>query len=82
MVIEIDSVVDDIMRQWPATMRVFLDYRMHCVGCPIAVFHTVNDSCREHGVDAEAFLGALRRQAALRINTEMRRTDALSARRA
>ena len=71
MDIEIDTLVDDIMRRWPATVRVFLDYRMGCVGCPIAAFHTVNNSCREHGVDAATFLTALRRRAGLGTNTEM-----------
>ena len=57
--IEFDDLVDDIMRQWPETIRVFLDFRMSCVGCPIATFHTVEDSCREHGVDLASFLAAL-----------------------
>ncbi len=58
--IEFDDLVDDIMREWPQTIRVFLDFRMSCVGCPIATFHTVEDSCREHGVDVATFLAALR----------------------
>jgi hybrid cluster-associated redox disulfide protein len=33
---------------------------MGCVGCPIATFHTVDDASREHGIDNEAFLQALR----------------------
>jgi hybrid cluster-associated redox disulfide protein len=33
---------------------------MRCVGCPIACFHSVDDAAREHGVDREVFLGALR----------------------
>ena len=57
--IEFDDAVGDIMREWPQTIRVFLDFRMSCVGCPIAGFHTVEDSCREHGVDLDAFLAAL-----------------------
>jgi len=57
--IEFDHLVDDIMRRWPETIRVFLDFRMSCVGCPIATFHTVEDSCREHGVELAAFLAAL-----------------------
>ena len=57
--IEVDDLVDDIMRRWPETIRVFLDFRMSCVGCPIATFHTVEDSCREHGVDVQTFLAAL-----------------------
>lgn len=69
MDIDIDTTVDEIMRRWPATIRVFIDFRVNCVGCPIAEFHTVDDSCREHGVEPERFLAALRRQATLSTNT-------------
>jgi hybrid cluster-associated redox disulfide protein len=55
-----DMLVDDVMQRWPATIRVFLDTRMRCVGCPVACFHTVDDAAREHGVDREALLRTLR----------------------
>lgn len=64
MAIEFTTLVEDVMRQWPDTIRVFLDYRMHCVGCPIACFHTVDDACREHNLDRAAVLADLRRVAA------------------
>ncbi|KFG69058.1 DUF1858 domain-containing protein [Microvirga sp. BSC39] len=51
--------VDDVMRQWPMTIRAFLDRKMHCVGCPITCFHTISDACREHGVDQDEFLAEL-----------------------
>jgi hybrid cluster-associated redox disulfide protein len=60
MPIEFDDLVDEVMRSHPATIRVFLDFRMGCVGCPIACFHTVDDACGEHGVDRTVFLLALR----------------------
>jgi len=60
MHIEMDTLVDDVMRESSATIRVFLDYRMKCVGCPIACFHAVADACREHGVEETGFLAALR----------------------
>ena len=60
MAIEFDDPVDEVMRGAPETIRVFLEFRMGCVGCPIACFHTVDDACREHGVDRDAFLNALR----------------------
>lgn len=60
MDIEHTTLVDDVMRSWPATIRAFLDNRMNCPGCPIACFHTVADACREHGVEVEAFLPQLR----------------------
>ena len=55
-----DMTVDEVMRRWPATIRIFLDFRMSCVGCPIAEFHTVEDACREHGAVPGDFLSALR----------------------
>jgi hybrid cluster-associated redox disulfide protein len=60
MPIRSDDLVDDVMSESPQTIRVFIQFNMRCVGCPIACFHTVDDACREHGVDREAFLKALR----------------------
>ena len=55
-----DMLVDEVMARWPATIRVFLDHRMKCVGCPIASFHSVDDASREHELNPAAFLLALR----------------------
>jgi hybrid cluster-associated redox disulfide protein len=55
-----ELLVDEVMRQWPETIRVFLDFRFGCVGCPIACFHTVAEASLEHGVDCAAFVEALR----------------------
>jgi hybrid cluster-associated redox disulfide protein len=54
-----ELTVDEVMRRWPPTIRVFLDFSMHCVGCPIAPFHSVEEACREHGVDLAEFFGRL-----------------------
>lgn len=64
MAIDRFCVVEDVMRDHPATIRVFLDFRLGCVGCPISVFHTLDDTCREHGIDERPFLAALRSAAA------------------
>ena len=60
MAIDSYLLVDDVMTRWPATIRVFLDFKLGCVGCPIASFHSVDDACREHGVDQVNFMAALR----------------------
>jgi hybrid cluster-associated redox disulfide protein len=60
MRIDFDDIVGEVMNARPVTIRVFLDFRMGCVGCPIAAFHTVDDACKEHGVDRDEFLAALR----------------------
>ena len=58
--IETYFLVNDLMTRWPPTIRVFLDFKMGCIGCPIASFHSVDDACREHGIDANSFMAALR----------------------
>ncbi len=60
MPIGFDDIVGEVMDARPATIRVFLDFRIGCVGCPIATFHSVDDACKEHGVDRDEFLAALR----------------------
>lgn len=44
-----ELAVIDIMLGWPETVRVFIDWQMKCVGCPIAAFHTLADAAAEHG---------------------------------
>ena len=57
-----DLSVADIMRRWPATIRVFLDWNMKCVGCPIAPLHTLMDAATEHGLPLSQLEAAIERQ--------------------
>lgn len=54
-----DLLVDDVMRLWPNTIRIFLDYHFACPGCPIGSFHSVSDACREYEADLATFLDRL-----------------------
>jgi hybrid cluster-associated redox disulfide protein len=53
--------VDTIMEQWPETIRVFLDHRMACVGCPIGAFHTLEDAAYEYGLTLDFLEEEIRR---------------------
>lgn len=53
------TIVDDVMRRWPATLSVFIRFGMKCVGCPIAPFHSIEDACREHALDETQVVAAL-----------------------
>ncbi len=50
-----DMTMDEIMREWPATIRVVLAHGMMCVGCPIASFHTIEEAVKEHSIDGDRF---------------------------
>ena len=54
-----DLTVSEIMTRWPATMRLFIERRLLCVGCPIAPFHTLTDVAREHFADYDNLVAAV-----------------------
>ncbi|MGE3831038.1 MAG: DUF1858 domain-containing protein [Parvibaculaceae bacterium] len=56
-----DLSMDEILRQWPSTIRVLLRHKVLCIGCPLATFHTVTDACIEHGLNEETFVMELER---------------------
>ncbi|MEP0707512.1 DUF1858 domain-containing protein [Parvibaculum sp.] len=49
-----DLTVGELLRRWPAAVRIFLDYKMNCPACPIAPFMTVDEAAGEYHVDAQA----------------------------
>ncbi len=51
-----DLCVGEIMQRWPTTIGVFIDLHMHCIGCPIATFHTLADAADEHGLSLDMLL--------------------------
>lgn len=52
--IDPEMTVDEMMRRWPATIRVMIRNRMLCIGCPIGIFHTVRDAAAAHQLDEGA----------------------------
>ncbi len=59
--------VRQILTRWPKTTRVFIDWGMHCIGCPIAELHRLADAAAEHGYAPEMLEAALRAAIAGRL---------------
>lgn len=59
-----DVSVRDIMSRHPETIGVFLDFRLHCVGCPISGFHTLADAALEHNISEVTLRAAIEQTAA------------------
>lgn len=51
--------VAEIMAMSPAIVRLFIERHLHCIGCPIAPFHTLDDAAVEHGVMADDLIAAV-----------------------
>ena len=54
-----DSIIGDVLDQFPQTAPLFLAMGMHCLGCPASRGETVEQACMVHGADAEELVKAL-----------------------
>ncbi len=46
-----NMTVKEVLERYPQTLRLFLDMRLLCVGCPTETFHTLEDVAREYSLN-------------------------------
>jgi hybrid cluster-associated redox disulfide protein len=46
-----DMTFGEIVRKHPETIEVMFSYGLHCVGCHVAAFETVEQGAKAHGMD-------------------------------
>jgi len=54
MIITRKSNIAEIVKKYPETQKVFLDYGLHCVGCFASNFDTIEAGANAHGFDNKA----------------------------
>lgn len=52
-------LIGDVAQQYPETFEVFVKFGMHCVGCHVAAFETIEQGAMAHGIDADKLVEAL-----------------------
>jgi hybrid cluster-associated redox disulfide protein len=51
-----DSIIGDIVRQYPSSIAIFRSHGMGCLGCPSASGESVEKAAGIHGIDVEELL--------------------------
>ncbi len=46
-----DDKIKDIIENHPKAIEIFLEFNLHCVGCPMVSQETLEDGCKAHGMD-------------------------------
>lgn len=54
-----ETVVGDILDNYPDTAKYFTEMGMHCLGCPSSRGESLEDACMVHGADCDALLAKL-----------------------
>lgn len=48
-----DMTIGDVTETYPQCAEVFMEYGLHCVGCHVAFWETIEEGARGHGMDEE-----------------------------
>lgn len=55
-----ESMISDILEEFPEAMPKFQELGMHCLGCALATTESLEQACAAHGVDPDEFLVELK----------------------
>ena len=59
MAITKDIKIEEVVKQYPETMMVFMKHGLHCVGCHVSAFESVEDGAMAHGINVDALVADL-----------------------
>lgn len=51
-----EMTIGEVIKKYPKTTFVFIDYGLHCVGCSIAQGETIEEAAKLHQIDLKKFL--------------------------
>lgn len=51
-----DMTISETAKKYPKTIFVFMDYGLHCIGCPAAPDENIEEAAKVHQIDLEKLL--------------------------
>ena len=59
-----ETLVGEIVTQYPEAVEILLSIGMHCLGCPASRAESLADACAVHGMDPDRVVDAINRKIA------------------
>lgn len=54
-----ESIISQVLAEYPESMPKFQEIGMHCLGCALATSESLEQACAVHGVDPDEFVEEL-----------------------
>ncbi len=51
--------VKELFNSEPMLVKMFMELKLHCIGCPMDEFHTLEDVAKENNLDLDDLLGKI-----------------------
>lgn len=55
-----ETIISEILTNFPEAMPKFQELGMHCLGCALATAESLEQACAAHGVDPDEFIVELK----------------------
>lgn len=59
MTVTKEMSIGQVLNMHRGTARIFMEFGMHCLGCPHAVSESIADACAVHGANADELVHQL-----------------------
>lgn len=59
MTVDKNMPISQVLNMDRGTAGIFMEFGMHCLGCPCATAEPIVDACAAHGSDADALVAKL-----------------------
>ena len=53
------TLIGEIVREYPESIDVLLSIGMHCLGCPASQAESLEEACMVHGIPADGVVNAI-----------------------
>ena len=74
-----DMTIGDVVKKYPAAAEVMLSYGLHCIGCHVNPYETIEQGCTAHGMTSEVIaemLGKVNAAISAPVSAEIQVTEA------
>ena len=63
MTITKENTIEEVVTKYPESVMVFMKHGLHCVGCHVSAFESVEEGAMAHGIDVDALVEDLNKMA-------------------
>ncbi|MBT9169977.1 MAG: hypothetical protein DDT18_00313 [Actinobacteria bacterium] len=51
-----DMIIEEVVNQYPQTVPIFLMHGLHCVGCHVSLWESIEQGALAHGIDIDPLM--------------------------
>ncbi|TAN39681.1 MAG: DUF1858 domain-containing protein [Candidatus Methanoperedens sp.] len=59
MTISKENTIEEVVTKYPESVMVFMKHGLHCIGCHVSAFESIEEGAMAHGINVDALVADL-----------------------